>query len=94
MQEQPQCREVGEEPFGEDLLKVGLDPGRPREARVVAHEPQGGAVRGNPPQRPVLGVQVLLEELRSRPPPGSVPKLCERLNRSPLSGFRLRLVAR
>src|SRR5262245_5928533 len=84
MREQPERSEVGIALLGEDAPEVRLDPGGPREARVVADDAEGHAVRRQPPQRAVLRVEVLLREPeRVAPPPAIAERRRERLKPAP-----------
>ena len=58
----PQDRKVGIEFLRKHEIEIGLDIGRTREARIVAKDPELGAVGNHAPQRLGLGVQVLLHE--------------------------------
>ena len=64
----PQGREVGIESLRKHEIEIGLDVGRAGEARIVAKDPELGAVGNHAPQRLSFGVQVLLHKaVRSQP---------------------------
>jgi hypothetical protein len=60
--EEPKRSKVGVSLLDEDALEVGFDPRGAREARVVAHDAQRGAVGGDAPERAFLRIQVLLRK--------------------------------
>ena len=76
--EEPERGEVGVQVLGEDSGEVGLDPRRPREARVVARNPQREPVRRHTPERGAGRVQVLLQEPEGAPPAPVVAELGQR----------------
>ena len=71
---EPQRGEVGVQVLREDPAEVGFDPRRPREARVVARDPQRKSVRRETPERRAGGVQDLLQEPEGAP---SAPVVAE-----------------
>ena len=75
MGEEPQRGEVGVQILREDPAEVGFDPRRPREARVVARDPQRQPVRRETPERRAGGVQGLLQEPEGTPPAPVVAEL-------------------
>jgi hypothetical protein len=75
MRQQPQSSEVGVASFGEDAGKICLDPGRPREAGVVAQNAQRVSVGHQAPQRLVDFVQVLLGQTEGGSAPAAIAEL-------------------
>ena len=78
MREKPERGEVGVQVLREDPAEVRFDPRRPREARVVAPDPQREPVRRETPERRVGGVQGLLQEPESAPAAPLVSELGQR----------------
>ena len=78
MGEEPERGEVGVQVLREDPAEVGFNPRRPREARVVARNPQRQPVRREAPERRAGGVQGLLQEPECASPTPVVSRLGQR----------------
>src|SRR5208337_1535419 len=75
MDQQPEGGEIREKPLGKNLREVRFDPGRPRQADILAHEAQRDAVADQTPAAVSLGIQVLLQEQGRGPPARAVSEL-------------------
>ena len=69
---EPERSEIRIEFFCENEVEVGFDIGGPGKARVVPKNSQLRAVRNDPPQTVVLGIQVFLHQPMGRLPPAFV----------------------
>lgn len=69
MDQKPERGEIGEAVVFENLREVGFDVGGPREARVIAHEPQTLAIAAEAPQGFVARIQPVLQRERRRAAP-------------------------
>ncbi len=75
MDQQPEPRKIWKQAFGEDFRQVGFDPGRPRQADIVAHHAQRHTVTDQTPGGILSGIQVLLQQQGRGSPARAIAEL-------------------